>query len=96
MCSGVGESEDCLYWYSSWLPDVEKEASKLSLAAEMVRIVMEVLGAEHQVVILADSWYGKSEIFMLGEQFDNLNVICNVRKDTMLYDLAPPRTGKKE
>lgn len=96
LCVPVWENQKIAYigiplGYRMW----KKEVSKLSLAAEMVRIVMEVLGTEHQVVILADSWYGKSEIFMLKEQFGNLNVTCNVRKDTVLYDLTPSRTGKK-
>ena len=96
LCVPVWDNHKIVYMgiplgYRMW----KKEISKLSLAAEMVRNVMGVLGTERQVVVLADSWYGKSEIFMLKEQFGNLDVTCNVRKDTVLYDLAPPRTGKK-
>ena len=77
--------------YRMW----KKEISKLSLAAEMVRNVMGVLGTERKVVVMTDSWYGKSEIFMLKEQFSNLNVTCNLRKDTVLYDLAHPEPIKR-
>ena len=96
LCVPVWESNEVAYkgiplGYRMW----QKEVSKLSLAAEMVRTVMEVLAKKNQIVVLADSWYGKSEIFALKNQFDNLDVTCNVRRDTVLYDLAPPRTGKK-
>ena len=96
LCIPIWENEKIVYFgvplgYRMW----KKEVSKLSLAAEMVKIIMEILSDWPQVVVLADSWYGKSEIFALKEQFKNLDVTCNVRKDTVLYDLAPPRTGKK-
>lgn len=31
----------------------------------------------------------------LVNQFENLNLICNVRSDTVLYDLPPALTGKR-
>ena len=96
LCVPVWEKNRIAYkgiplGYRMW----QKEITKLSLAAGMVRTVMEVLSKARQIIVLADSWYGKSEIFALKKQFNNLDVTCNVRRDTALYDLAPPRTGKK-
>ena len=96
LCVPVWESQKVVYigiplGYKMW----KKDVSKLTLAANMVKLVMEKLTQTHQVIVLADSWYGKSEIFSLKESFTNLDVICNVRRDTVLYDLAPPRTGKR-
>ena len=47
------------------------------------------------VILCCDSWYPKAEIVKLPDEFENLNLICNVRSDTALYDLPPARTGKK-
>ena len=96
LCIPVWEQQTISYkgiplGYRMW----KKDATKLTLAADMVKLVMEKLATHRQVVVLADSWYGKSEIFALKEMFSNLDVICNVRRDTVLYDLAPPRTGKR-
>ena len=96
LCVPVWKEQKIVYLgiplgYRMW----KKDASKLTLAAEMVRYVMESLSNARQVVILAECWYGKSEIFGLKTEFTNLDVICNVRRDTVLYDLAPERTGKK-
>ena len=77
--------------YRMW----KKEETKLSIAADMVRNVMGSLVGVRHVILLADSWYGKSEIFSLSNEFENLDVTCNVRCDTVLYDVAPPRTGKR-
>ena len=73
----------------------DKEKSKITLAAEMVRKTMEVLGKERQVFLLCDSWYPKADITKLAEDYENLDIICNVRTDTVLYDLPPEKTGKR-
>ena len=39
--------------------------------------------------------YPKAEITELIKRYDNLHLICNVRSDTMLYDLPPKPTGKR-
>lgn len=72
----------------------DKSKSKLALAAEMVTQAMHVIGDKHQVILLCDSWYPKAEILTLVEQYDNLHLICNIRSDTVLYDLPPAPTGK--
>ena len=73
----------------------DKSKSKLALAAELVEQAMKVIGAERQVILLCDSWYPKAEITELIERYDNLHLICNVRIDTVLYDLPPESTGKR-
>ena len=73
----------------------DKSKSKLALAAELVEQAMKVIGSNHQVILLCDSWYPKAEITELIEHYDNLHLICNVRSDTVLYDLPPEPTGKR-
>lgn len=79
--------------YRMWVKDDGK--SKLTLAAELVRSVMAVLPARQKVILLCDSWYPKGVILTLVNEFPQLDMICNVRCDTALYDLPAPRTGKR-
>ena len=72
-----------------------KEETKLAMAADMVKEVMEVIGNERNVCLCCDSWYPKAEITQLPEKYDNLALISNVRHDTALYELPPAKTGKK-
>ena len=72
-----------------------KEETKLAMAADMVKEVMEIIGSKRNVCLCCDSWYPKAEITELPQQYDNLDLICNVRHDTVLYDLPPAKTGKK-
>ena len=72
-----------------------KQRSKLELAADMVRSVMPELKARHQVILLFDSWYAKSSMACLVDEFHNLDIICNARCDSVIYDLPPARTGKR-
>ena len=73
----------------------DKEKSKLALAAELVAQAMKAIGSERQVILLCDSWYPKAEVASLVEQFENLEMVCNVRADTVLYGLPPAKTGKR-
>lgn len=73
----------------------DKEKTKLALAAELVQQAMEIIGCQRQVLLLCDSWYPKAEVADLVCQFKNLELICNVRVDTVVYDLPPARTGKR-
>lgn len=73
----------------------DKEKSKLALAAELAAQAMKAIGPERQVILLCDSWYPKAEVAALMEQFENLEMVCNVREDTALYGLPPAKTGKK-
>lgn len=76
-----------------WMKDNGK--SKLALAAELVRSVMAVFPADQQVILLCDSWYPKGEVLVLTKDFPQLEMICHVRSDTVLYDMPAPRTGKR-
>ena len=77
--------------YKMWT----KEISKLDLAAEMVRQIMPDLKEKNQVILLFDSWYAKKNLTCLAYEFENLDIVCNARCDTAMYDLPPERTGKK-
>ena len=72
-----------------------KDMTKLQLAADMVRQAMPGLSNVRNVIILCDSWYVKSQLFALTKEYGNLDIICNVRSDTALYDLPSRGTGKR-
>ena len=72
-----------------------KEETKLKMAADLVKLAMKEIGKDRNVILCCDSWYPKAEIVKLPDEFENLNLICNVRSDTALYDLPPAHTGKK-
>jgi hypothetical protein len=71
----------------------EKE-NKLTIASEMIDIVMGVLANCPMVILLCDSWYPKGDINKTVKKYKNLDIIANVRSDTSIFDLPPPRTGK--
>ena len=77
--------------YRMW----QKEESKLKLAASMVRQVMPAFASQKNVIILCDSWYAKKDLVSIVEEYQNLDVICNARYDSVIYDLAPEPTGRK-
>ncbi len=77
--------------YRMW----KKEVSKLELAASMVRRVMPEFSAQKNVVILCDSWYAKKDLVCVVDEYANLDVICNARHDSVIYDLAPQPTGRR-
>ena len=73
----------------------QKKESKLELAASMVRQVMSVFASQKNVIILCDSWYAKKNLVCVVDEYPNLDLICNARSDSVIYDLAPQRTGKR-
>jgi len=73
----------------------KEEASKLELAASMVRQVMPSLSDVRNVILLCDSWYAKKNLLCIVDEYENLDVICNARNDSVIYDLAPAKTGKR-
>ena len=77
--------------YRMW----QKTTSKLALAAQMVTQVMPELQSK-RTILLCDSWYAKQEVTALVEQFEHLDIVCNVRKDTVLYELPPKPSGKRD
>ena len=72
-----------------------KEVSKLQLAADMVCTVMPELKKKHQVLLLFDSWYAKKDLVCLADEYENLDIICNARYDSVIYDLPQDSTGKR-
>lgn len=77
--------------YRMW----RKVESKLELAASMVRQAMPDLSAQRSVIILCDSWYAKKDLLCVVDEYANLDVICNARCDSVIYDLAPQPTGRR-
>lgn len=73
----------------------DKTQTKLEIAAEMVRNVMDHISPDRQVFLLCDSWYPKGCVAGLVDEYHNLAIICNARIDTVMYDLPPGRTGKR-
>ena len=77
--------------YRMW----DKSKSKLQLAADMIRQVMPEFRKQNNVIPMFDSWYAKKELLCVVDEFSNLDILCGARSDTILYDLAPSRTGKR-
>jgi len=71
-----------------------EDESKLSIASAMIRNAMKTLADIPTVILLCDSWYPKGEVLKTVESYENLDLIANVRVDTVLYDL-PVQTGKR-
>ena len=72
----------------------EKE-SKLELAASMIRQVMPQFSGRKNAILLCDSWYVKKDLVSIVDEYENLDLIGNARSDSVIYDLAPRRTGKR-
>ena len=77
--------------YRMW----QKKESKLELAACMVRQVMPELSEKRNVIILCDSWYTKSSLVSIVDEYPNLDLIGNARYDSVIYDPAPQPTGRR-
>ncbi|MFG6324989.1 MAG: transposase [Lachnospiraceae bacterium] len=73
----------------------DKKQTKLEIAAGMVRHAMDNIGPDRQVFLLCDSWYPKGCVAGLVDEYQDLDIICNARIDTVMYDLPPERTGKR-
>lgn len=77
--------------YQLW----DKKQTKLEIAAEMVRHAVDAIGSDRQVFLLCDSWYPKGCVAGLVDEYNNLDIICNARIDTVMYGFPPGRTGKR-
>lgn len=96
LCVPVWKHNKCIYMsiplaYRMW----KKDISKLNLAADMVRNIMPTLSSIRNVILLCDSWYAKKNLLCMVDEYENLDIICNARNDSVIYDLAPPKTGKR-
>ena len=96
LCVPVRDKDRIVYQalplsYRMW----QKKASRLELAASMVRQVMPELAEKKNVILLCDSWYTKGDLVSVVDEYQNLGLIGNARYDSVLYDLAPQPTGKR-
>lgn len=71
--------------YRMW----HKNETKLELAASMVRQTMPSFSGKRNVILLCDSWYAKKNLTCVADEYPNLDLICNARYDSVIYDLAP-------
>ncbi len=55
----------------------QKKKTKLELAAAMVQQVMPEFQDQRNVIILCDSWYIKSTLTALVDEYDNLDLIVS-------------------
>ena len=96
LCIPVWKNSKCVYMSIPLGYRMrQKDTSKLDLAAAMVRKVMPTLSHIRNVILLCDSWYAKKTLVSIVDEYDNLDIICNVRNDSVIYDLAPEKTGKR-
>jgi len=72
-----------------------KDENKLEIVAKMLDIAMEPLSEYPCVILLCDSWYPKGAVRKTVTRYRNLDLVANVRIDTSMYELPPPRTGKR-
>ncbi len=96
LCVPVRENNKIHYCsiplgYTMW----KKDKSKIELAKDMVDKVMPTLSEIHQVILLFDSWYAKKPLTTIVSKYANLDIVCNARYDSAIYDLPPQKTGKK-
>ena len=77
--------------YRMW----QKKESKLEMAASMIRQVMPEFQNKEHIIILCDSWYTKQNLVSIVDEYPNLDLIGNARIDSVMYDLAPARTGRR-
>lgn len=77
--------------YRMW----RKKESKLELAASMVRQVMPELTGKKNVIVLCGSWYTKSSLVSVLDEYLNLGLAGNARYGSVLYGLAPQPTGRR-
>ena len=77
--------------YRMW----EKKESKLELVASMIRQIIPESHSKNHVIILCNSWYTKQNLVSIVDKYPNLDLIGNTRSDSVMYDLAPARTGRR-
>jgi hypothetical protein len=70
------------------------DENKLVIASKMIDTIMAILANYPMVILLCDSWYPKGDVIKTIKKYNNLELIANVRSDSALFDLPPPRTGK--
>ena len=96
LCVPVRDNHKVVYQavplgYRIW----QKKEFRLELAASMVRQAMPEFQEKKNVVILCDSWYAKKNLVRIVDEYSNLDVICNARCASVIYDLVPEPTGRR-
>jgi len=69
--------------------------NKLKMAAKMIDNAMLIMADYPMSILLCDSWYPKGAVLETVKRYKNLDLIANVRVDTSIFELPPPRTGKR-
>lgn len=70
------------------------EDSKLSLASDFLDEIMPQFEGR-KVILTFDAWYAKKLFISRALRHKNLEIICNVRKDTVLFEPEQRKTGKR-
>ena len=69
--------------------------TKLELVADMIDNIMDLM-ADKQVIFSFDCWFAKRPFITRIQQHKNIDIICNARIDSALYELTPyQKTGKR-
>ena len=81
-----------------WVP--KTGVSKLDIAEDIIKKIMELLGDKRQVILTCDSWYTRSQLMKLTKQYSNFALVGNVRSDSVCREYDPPvpdphKRGKK-
>lgn len=61
----------------------------------MVRQVIPGFCAKKNVVILCDSWYAKKNLVCVVNEYQNLDIICKTRYDSVIYDPASESADRR-
>lgn len=69
--------------------------SKLQIAYDLLVELRNSLQPLGSFIFLMDSWYPRAPLLNILDAWPELELICAVRCDTVLYDLPPKRTGKR-
>lgn len=72
----------------------KKDKSKLTIARDLILNIISLID-DKQVVLLCDSWYSKGDVLDTVKEFNNLEFVGAVRKDTAFFDLPPKHNGKR-
>ena len=71
--------------YQLW----NKKQTQMEIAAKMMRHAMDSISLLRQVFLLCDNWYPEGYVADLVNEYHNLDIICNARINTAMYDLPP-------
>ena len=90
-----GKMDGSSIFLSSRIPYMQKKNQTGTCSFHGTPGNVPVFASQKNVIILCDSWYAKKKSGMRCRRISNLDLICNARSDSVIYDLAPQRTGKR-